>query len=424
MIIGMWIEIENYQMCSQVQPDFQCWIENHQMDFHGLGETHKKTNDLQTMWTAHPQKQLVQICTAWSHVITRTRVAQELQGSGSHIFVSQNNSHPRVMSRSMPHLTLTTSTSSLPFTSSIFPTTSPTHTRPSVHDEYFPCDGPRQGGRSTQIPSLTSYEPKLIEPEDLEPRRIELDRNLGTDPCQIQERFMRDNYQTYRWRYGGIWKSWFRYVQSQMHSDHDSAESIADSDLEDGELQKVLASPLYVQGRENCNSSRIPTAPGKLSAIIREREVSAKRTQADRRESLMSSSSQEPRASGKSAAMSSSGSAEPRNQFKSSIFKNADPSIVGRSLLEGIKDHLLSQARSDLAKQELQVEPLNNWSASFSNKLMLKDWNYRTHNMDMLNLDENKCVNKKNNLWKRKFSEILDSEICTKWVKLRLRKFE
>ena len=214
------------------------------------------------------------------------------------------------------------------------------------------------------------------------------------------------------------------YVQSQMHSDHDSAESIADSDLEDGELQKVLASPLYVQGRENCNSSRIPTAPGKLSAIIQEREVSAKRTQADRRESLMSSSSQEPRASGKSAAMSSSGSAEPRNQFKSSIFKNADPSNVGRSLLEGIKDHLLSQARSDLAKQELQVEPLNNWSASFSNKLMLKDWNYRTHNMDMLNLDENKCVNKKNNLWKRKFSEILDSEICTKWEKLRLRKFE
>ena len=62
----------------------------------------------------------------------------------------------------------------------------------------------------------------------------------------------------------------------------------------------------------------------------------------------------------KSAAMFSSGSAEPKNQFKSFIFKNADPSNVGRSLLEGIKDHLLSQARSDLAKQELQVEVLNN----------------------------------------------------------------
>ena len=35
-------------------------------------------------------------------------------------------------------------------------------------------------------------------------------------------------------------------------------------------------------------------------------------------------------------------------------------------------------------------------SVSFSNKLMLKDWNYRTLNTDMLNLDENKFVHKKN----------------------------
>ena len=36
------------------------------------------------------------------------------------------------------------------------------------------------------------------------------------------------------------------YIQSQMHFD-DSVESIADSDLEDGELQKMLTSPLYAQ---------------------------------------------------------------------------------------------------------------------------------------------------------------------------------
>ena len=35
-------------------------------------------------------------------------------------------------------------------------------------------------------------------------------------------------------------------------------------------------------------------------------------------------------------------------------------------------------------------------SMSFSNKLMLKDWNNRTHNTDTLNLDENKYVYKKN----------------------------
>ena len=36
------------------------------------------------------------------------------------------------------------------------------------------------------------------------------------------------------------------YIQSQMHFD-DSVESIADSELEDGELQKMLTSPLCDQ---------------------------------------------------------------------------------------------------------------------------------------------------------------------------------
>ena len=73
-------------------------------------------------------------------------------------------------------------------------------TRPLAHDPYLPCEVPRQSGGSTQIPSLTGYEPKAIEteaiePEDLEPRRIELDRNPWTDPYQIQERFMSNTTQ-------------------------------------------------------------------------------------------------------------------------------------------------------------------------------------------------------------------------------------
>ena len=71
------------------------------------------------------------------------------------------------------------------------------------------------------------------------------------------------------------------YPQSHMHSDYDSAESIADSDLEDGELRKMLASPLYMQSREDCESSRMPSAPGKLAALLQERGASAKRAQAD-----------------------------------------------------------------------------------------------------------------------------------------------
>ena len=52
-------------------------------------------------------------------------------------------------------------------------------------------------------------------------------------------------------------------------------------------------------------------------------------------------------------------SSEQGNLIRSSVFRNADPSNLRESLLEGNKDHLLNQARSDLAKQELHVESLN-----------------------------------------------------------------
>ena len=47
------------------------------------------------------------------------------------------------------------------------------------------------------------------------------------------------------------------------------------------------------------------------------------------------------------------------DQMWSSVFRNADPSNFRGSLLEGSKDHLLNQARSDLTKQELHVKSLN-----------------------------------------------------------------
>ena len=56
-------------------------------------------------------------------------------------------------------------------------------------------------------------------------------------------------------------------------------------------------------------------------------------------------------------------------------------------------------------------------SVSFSNKLKLKDWNWRTHNTDISNLDEHKFVYKKNYLWRKMFSEILKYEACTRWEK-------
>ena len=90
--------------------------------------------------------------------------------------------------------------------------------------------------------------------------------------------------------------------------EYDSPVSIADSDLEDGELRKMLASPLYLQNREDHESSRMPIATVKPAALLQETGASAKRAQADGRKGLMSRSSQEPSALGKPAALFSFGS--------------------------------------------------------------------------------------------------------------------
>ena len=122
--------------------------------------------------------------------------------------------------------------------------------------------------------------------------------------------------------------------------------AFADSCLEDGELQKLLASPLYAW-----------RASGKTDAmVVQEREVSAQFAQANRKESLRSHSSEGQKALGKPNALFSS---EQGNLIRSSVFRNANPSNLRGSLLESNKDHLLNQARSDLAKQELHVESLN-----------------------------------------------------------------
>ena len=62
------------------------------------------------------------------------------------------------MSHSLPHLTLTKSTSCLsPISSTYpnFPSVSLTQTRSMVLDPYLPIDVPRQSGESAQNPSLT-----------------------------------------------------------------------------------------------------------------------------------------------------------------------------------------------------------------------------------------------------------------------------
>ena len=125
-------------------------------------------------------------CEQYTHKYSTCRVAQHNHiPSREHAWLKikdctslcpKNNCHPRVMSHSLPHLTLTTSTSSLsPISSTlIFPTVSPSQTSPMILNPYIPCDGPRQSGGSIQIPSLTGYEPKSVEFKDIDTEAIDL----------------------------------------------------------------------------------------------------------------------------------------------------------------------------------------------------------------------------------------------------------
>ena len=95
----------------------------------------------------------------------------------------------------------------------------------------------------------------------------------------------------------------------------------------------------------------------------------------------MSHSSQKSGASGKPATLFSSESGEPGNLIRSYVFRNANPSNLGGSLLEGNKDHLLNQARYDLMKQELHVESLNKCVSelqqqAYAQRLELQDARY------------------------------------------------
>ena len=141
------------------------------------------------------------------------------------------------------------------------------------------------------------------------------------------------------------------YNQSLAHSAYDSADSIAtppDSDFEDGQLRMMLASPLYTKVSGKPDAERVQM-----------------------RESLMKSSSRDLDVSGKPYAVFSCHSESSQNTFAerdrgnesgnrfNSIFRFTDSANIGKSLLDGNKDHLLTQARSELMKQGHQVESLN-----------------------------------------------------------------
>ena len=147
------------------------------------------------------------------------------------------------------------------------------------------------------------------------------------------------------------------YNQSLLSSTPDSIESIATSQeahSDDEQIRALLASPRYLP----------------------EREASAERSQVyhSEREGLMSSSSQGLNfiGTGERVALFSHQRRLNQDAFSEreqpvdvsgsneSIFRNSIPANVANSLLDGNGDHLLTQARSEVVKQEYEVESLNN----------------------------------------------------------------
>ena len=170
-------------------------------------------------------------------------------------------------------------------------------------------------------------------------------------------------------------------IQSQMHFD-DSVESIADSDLEDGELQKMLTSPLYAQ-----------KASGILDAMVmQEREVSAQYTQADRKDTLRSHSSEVQKALGEPDALFST---EQGKLIRSSVFRNANPSNLTLFLMViritcSIRQDQTWRSKTFMLNLSMSA------SVNYNDKRKRKDWQHRTRNTDLLRLDENQLDYKKN----------------------------
>ena len=76
---------------------------------------------------------------------------------------------------------------------------------------------------------------------------------------------------------------------------------------------------------------------------------------------------------------------------------NSNPRHVAKSLLDGNRDHLLTQTRSELMKQEQNVESLNRCISELQQQVSAQRLELRPIT-EALNLVENKCDYKKSYL--------------------------
>ena len=225
-----------------------------------------------------------------------------------------------------------------------------------------------------------------------------------------------------------------RYTQIML-----SAESIADSDPKmDNYVRCWLHRCFYGGEQETLILFENPERQGNLmqSMVVRKREASAQRTPADhpRRESLMSCR--------ETWCIFFFIRQWTNSKHVLSKTEATNSETSSRVVFILFLDLLTHQMLEDLLLNAIKItcsvrQDLNSWSRntkcnlwttvlmSFSNELMLKDWNCVAHNTDIINLEETELVYKKNYLWRNRFSDILKlkSETCTKWEKWRELKY-
>ena len=82
-------------------------------------------------------------------------------------------------------------------------------------------------------------------------------------------------------------------------------------------------------------------------------------------------------------------SSEHGNLIRCSVFRNSNPSNLRGSLLEGNKDHLFNFRQDQTWRSKnIMSGPSISASVNYNDKRKSKDWRFRTHNTDLLNLDE------------------------------------
>ena len=268
--------------------------------------------------------------------------------------------------------------------SSAHSTRTPTPTSllfPSHEDDH--CDDPRHGATYGQL--AESNVPTGYQPNDL----TELD-NIEVTPIFFH--------------------------RPSVTSTHDSAESIAapppEPDLDDEQIQNMLASPLYLQEREaSADRSRVYHS-------VRENSVSSLsrfRASAERPAAVFShkrKSSQESH-SDRDGIPLAHRAVQGENEALSRLSESENDT---RSILEEQRDHLLSEARSEVLKQECRADFLECSIRELQrHKFFPVVWRLTRPILDVKHLEESRPGFTKNRRSEKEHSEKLIFEVFVKW---------